>query len=314
LTLFLSEREVERLIDMREVVTAVEEAFRYQGKGEVSNFMRTRSRGASSVLNVMHANLPYLRRGGLKAYMSSRAGTRFVILLFDSADSAPLAVMGAGIVGRYRTGAASAVATKFLYGKKSGRLAILGSGKQALTQVLALEAVMSLDGVSVWSPTRDHREAFAARLSTLGFNASSSDTARSAMAGADLASTITSASVPFITDQLVSQVSHLNACGGNDPDRSELTPDAVSAFDSVVVDDIPQAKLEYGELIQAAKAGRFIWEKALDLGSVVTGSKKPSGRTLFKSGGAALEDVAVASMLYDKAVKSGSTFPAADLV
>jgi len=314
LTLVLSERDVKRLIDMKEVVSAVEEAFLRQGKGEASNVMRTRSRGPSSVLNVMHANLGYLRRGGLKGYMSTRSGTKFAILLFDATDSALLAVLGADTIGRYRTGAASAVATRFLFGRKSGRVAMFGSGKQALTQILALDTVMSLEGVKVWSPHSDHRKAFAARLSALGFDARSTDTPRRNVAGADVVSTVTSAPVPFLTDRLVSQVSHVNACGGNVPERSELTSGAVGAFGSVVVDDLPQAKLEYGELIGAVKAGMFEWEKALGLGSIVAGTSKASGRTLFKSGGAAIEDVAVASMLYDKAVESGIAFRSVDLV
>ena len=69
---------------MNQVVVSVEEAFRREGMGEAENVMRTRSTGPGSVLNVMHANLPYLRRGGLKAYMSTKSGTRFVLVLFDS--------------------------------------------------------------------------------------------------------------------------------------------------------------------------------------------------------------------------------------
>ena len=314
MTLVLSERDVESLISMKEVVLSVEEAFRRQGIGEASNFMRTRSRGAASVLNVMHANLPYLGRAGLKAYLSSRAGTKFALLLFDANDSRLLAVMGADILGRFRTGAASGVATKYLYGKRAGTLAVLGSGRQALTQVLAAREVMSLEEVRVWSPTPEHRVAFAQKLRTYGFNSDAFDLPARALQGAEVATAITSSRRPFLNDEMLENVVHLNIAGGNVSDHAELTAAGVASFNTIVVDDIFQAKIEYGDLIQAAKSGVFTWESAAELGTVVAGRRKPEGRTLFKSGGMALEDVAVASMIYDKATKSSTSYPGAELV
>lgn len=309
----LSESKIQELIEMKDVVASVEEALRREGMGEVANTMRTRSRGSGSLLSVMHANLSYLGRGGLKAYMSSKAGTNFVLVLFDAADSAPLAVMGADIIGRFRTGAASGVATKHLYGRKSGTLAMFGSGRQALTQVLAAGAVMDLEGVRVWSPTPGHRGAFADALSGRGIRARACATPGEAVEGAQVASTITSSSEPFLTAEMLRNVSHANLCGGNVPGHSEVTPSALGSFDTVAVDDIPQARMEYGDLIRAAEAGAFSWGSAVELSSVVAGRRKGEGRTLFKSGGAALEDVAVASMLYDKAIESGRAYPRVEL-
>jgi alanine dehydrogenase len=314
LTLVLSEKDVVDLIDMDEVVTSVEAAFRHEGLGEATNSMRTRSRGSSSVLNVMHANLTYLHRGGLKAYMTSKAGTRFALFLFDTSNSALLAVMGADALGRFRTGAASGVATRHLYREPSAVLAMFGSGKQALTQVLALSTVMTLEEVRVWSPNSDHRRAFVKRLQAIGFKSVDCDSAGSALKGAQVASAITSAKEPFLTDSMLRSVSHVNICGVNLPGHAEMTSAAVGSFDMVVVDDIPQAKMEYGDLIRASEAGAFSWASVVDLGSVVAGKRKARGRTLFKSGGAALEDVAVASLLYDKATNSGRTYPHIELV
>ena len=308
MALILSEKQVESLIDMKEVVASVEEAFRRQARGEAANTMRTRSRGRASLLNVMHANLPYLSRGGLKAYMSSKAGTRFVFVLFDTRDSTPLAIMGADALGRFRTGAASGVATRHLYGQGSGVLAVFGSGRQALTQVLALQEVVRLEEVRVWSPTPGHRKAFVDRLSSLGFRSKDCGTAAAAAEGAQIVSTITSSSEPLLTERMVGSVSHANACGSNAPGHSEITPEAVRMFGTVVVDDLPQAKVEYGDLIQAVDAGAFSWDAAVELSEVVAGRRKSGGKTLFKSGGAALEDVAVASAIYDKARKSGEPF------
>ena len=247
-------------------------------------------------------------------YASSRAGTKFALLLFDTDDSRLLAVMGADMLGRFRTGAASGVATKHLYGRRSGTLAILGSGKQALTQVLAVKEVMTLDEVRVWSPTPEHRRAFTQRLNSSGISGMAFDSPAAALDGAEVATAITSAREPFLTRQMLAGVSHLNVTGGNVPDHTEMTSDAVGAFDTVAVDDLAQAKVEYGDLIQAASAGGFDWESAIELGAVVAGKRSSRGRTLFKSGGAALEDVAVGSMIYDRALKSGRPYPSVELV
>ena len=313
MTLILSEKDVESLLRMDEVVASVEEAFRQQGLGNASNWMRTRTQGSKSVLSVMHANLSYLGRAGLKSYIATSSGVRFCVLLFDSTLATPLAVMGADFLGRFRTGAASGVATKHLYQKKTGTLAILGSGKQALTQALALRSVMVLDRVKVWSPNKAHREAFQDRLRAEGFRAVAFDSPASALEGADVASSITSSDEPFITEEMLGEVSHLNIAGGNIPTHAELSPAAVALFDTVAVDDILQGKTEYGDLIKAADAGTFSWDSAVELSAVVAGKHKPSGRTLFKSGGVALEDVAVASMLYDKAIISGNRYPNVEL-
>ena len=306
MTLLLSETQVESLLDMRDVVGAVEEAFRRQGNGEASNFMRTRSHGKGTVLNVMHASLPYLDRAGLKCYLSSPTGTRFMIVLFEASSATPLAIMGADFLGRFRTGAASGVATKHLYRGRSAEIAVFGSGRQALTQVMALGTVLSLEKVSVWSPDRSRRNAFTARLSSLGFNAVAAETPKEAAAAANVASTITSSAQPFLDAVDVKSVSHINVCGGNQPGHSELTAQAIGSFRTVVVDDLSQARLEYGDLINAASACEFAWEHAVSLGAVVAGKRAAEGRTLFKSGGVAIEDVAVASLVYEEAIRKGN--------
>jgi alanine dehydrogenase len=223
LTLVLSESQTENLLVMEEVVAAVEESFRREAEGQAVNSARTRSTTSSGVLNVMHAALPYLGRAGLKCYLSSPRGTRFVFILFDLDDSSPLLVMGADMLGRFRTGAASGVATKFLYRGSSATLAVFGSGKQAMTQVRAIAAILSLTEVKVWSPDGARRTAFARKLSVAGFNASASETPASAADGAEVGTTITAAKVPFLDAKIVAGLRHLNVCGGNNPDQSELS-------------------------------------------------------------------------------------------
>jgi ornithine cyclodeaminase/alanine dehydrogenase-like protein (mu-crystallin family) len=304
LTLVLSERDVSGLIDMKETVAAVEDSFRRQAEGRAVNSPRTRSAVPGSVLNVMHASLPYLGRAGVKLYLGTKTGTKFLFVLLDLSDASPLAIMGADLLGRYRTGAASAVATKFLCGANDFRLSVYGSGRQALTQVTALATVAKLTEVAVWSPNRDHAKRFVDRLRALGFVSSAAESPLEAARSSDVGSAMTSSKEPFLTAEAVENMRHLNLCGSNAADRAEARPDAVATFKTVVVDDIGQAKEEAGDLILAARAGAFDWGNASELKDFVARRVRPAGRTLFKSTGVALEDVAVASLVYDKAAKS----------
>jgi ornithine cyclodeaminase/alanine dehydrogenase-like protein (mu-crystallin family) len=226
-------------------------------------------------------------------------------VLFGLAHGEPLAVMGADTLGRYRTGAASAVATKHLFGPKEFRFSVCGSGSQALTQVLAMAEVASLKAVSVWSPSVERRESFTRNLGRLGFSAKAAGSLKEGLASSDVATAITSSKEPFLTRSALRNVTHVNLCGSNSSERAEATPDAVGEFGTVAVDDIAQSKTESGDLIMAERRGFFSWENAVELKDIVSGRLKPSGRTLFKSNGVAIEDVAVASLLYDRAVRSG---------
>jgi alanine dehydrogenase len=304
MVLVLDEALMGDLLSMRDIVPAVEACFKQEGSGQGVNSPRTRTLVPGATLNVMHGSLPYLGRAAVKCYMSTKQGSRFVLVLFDLKDGELIAVMGADLLGRYRTGATSAVATKYLYGQKSFRFAVAGSGRQALTQVLALKEVASLEAVRVWSPDREHQMRFLKRLEEQGVDALGSESLGEAFLSSDVCTTITASKQPFVGPADVRELSHINVCGSNWADRAEVAPEAVAKFSSVVVDDARQARLESGDLIAAEREGLVSWENIVELKDVVSGKVRPSSKTLFKSNGIALEDVAVASLVYDKARRS----------
>ncbi len=305
MTLALSEGDVRSLLEMKEVVSAVEACFKQQSSAKAVNSPRTRTVVHGSSLNVMHASLPYLGVAGLKCYLASKKGTRFVFVLFRLRDSEPLAVMGADILGRFRTGAASAVATRRLYREKGFNFALFGSGRQALTQVLAMSEVASLESVKVWSPSEEHRRSLVRRLGALGFAAGEVRSPREALAGSQVATAITRSRDPFIRRDSVKSVMHLNLCGSNTPDRSEASPGCIAEFQTVVVDDIRQSREESGDLIIAERKGELSWDRVIELKDVFSRPIARKGKTLFKSNGIAIEDVAVAYQVYRKALRSG---------
>jgi len=306
MTLLLSESDVLEMLSMTDTVQAIERSFIEAGRSGAINSPRTRTIAPGSVLNVMHASLPYLGRSGTKVYASTKEGTNFVFLLFDTSSGNLLSMMGADTLGRYRTGAASAVATKYLSPLGSFRLAIAGSGRQALTQVLAMREVAELEEVSVWSPSADHREVFARRLSREhGIDASAHPTVEEAFRGAQVGTTITNSESPFVGRRAIRTLTHLNACGANWPDKSEVSPEALADFSTICVDDLSQSMAEAGDLILAVKKGKVSWEGVVELKDVIASRVRTEPKSYFKSNGVAIEDVALGSLVFDRALKRG---------
>ena len=105
---------------------------------------------------------------------------------------------------------------------------------------------------------------------------------------------------------------HVNGMGANAANRREIDPEIVLRAALVVTDDIAQAKMEAAEFIDLAKAGRLDWGRVKPLHEIVTAGslpRDPGALTLFKSLGVGLEDVAVASIIYDRVVASGRFKP-----
>ena len=292
---------------MEETLSAVEDMFGRLGRGEAENAPRRHPSTGPVTLNLMGAAAKGLG-AGLKAYTITKGAMRFVVLLWDPDSGDLQAIMEAGYMGAVRTGAASGVATKYMARKDAGTLGVLGSGGQSFTQVAAVCAVRNIDRVSVFSPTPEHRETLAARVrAELGIQATAVDSARAA-AESDVICTITTSREPVLKREWIAPGTHINAAGAHWPWASELEGALVSAA-YVALDDREQARIECGELLQVESADPEVWNRAVVLSDVVAGNAR--GRadkdqiTIFNSLGIAAEDVAVARLVYDKAIKSG---------
>jgi ornithine cyclodeaminase/alanine dehydrogenase-like protein (mu-crystallin family) len=177
--------------------------------------------------------------------------------------------------------------------------AVIGSGYQAETQLEAIAAVRKLRSARVFSRTPDKRADFATKMSAkLGIEVRPAASAADCVRGADIVVTITNASEPVLTGDMLAPGMHINAAGSNSWLRRELDKATVAKCGVVAVDDIDQAKTECGELMRAAETGHFSWDRALQIDRIVAGDT--AGRrgadeiTLFESQGIALEDIAVA--------------------
>src|SRR5918999_1716147 len=160
MTLFLTEEDVETLLDMRSTLRGVEEVLRQFAEGRAANRARRRLALPGSGLNVMFGGAQEYNALGLKAYTVARSGARFYTMLFDPGSGELLSIMQSDKLGQLRTGAASGVSTKHLAREDATTLGMYGAGWQAESQLEAIAAAKKLDRIVVHSRTEQSRKAF----------------------------------------------------------------------------------------------------------------------------------------------------------
>ena len=309
--LYLTEADVDALADMELALEAVEGAFGRQGRGLAGNVGRRRARVPAGALQLMGAADQELGAAGAKIYSSFGGGsTRFVVVLFDMATGLLRAVVEAGRLGELRTGAASGVSCKYLSRPGSRVVGLIGSGRQARSQLEALSRVRDLAEARIYSRNPANVASYVKTMrERVDADLVPCASAGEAVRGADIVVTATSAARPVLLAEDLAPGMHVVAMGSNNPAHGELEPAAIARANRVFVDDLDGAHEEAGDLIAAARAGVFQWGQAIEFGQVVAG--QVAGRTaddeitLFASQGIALWDIALAQAVVERAVAEG---------
>ncbi|MGQ3329608.1 MULTISPECIES: ornithine cyclodeaminase family protein [Halorubrum] len=311
--LFLTSAEVDDLAEPADYVAVVRDAYRQIGEGAPAE-PRTKlfNRDPPGMFTTYAALLP--ETGAMGGYTYSAgfgAGDAwFMTPLFDAESGEPLALLDGASMNPFKTGAAGAVAVDALARADATEIAVIGSGAQARGQLATTATVREFEAVRVFSPTAEHREAFAESFDDrLDADVSAVGSASEALAGADVVITATTASEPVIDDGDVEPGTHVTAMGQYHPKKNELPPELVARA-TYVPDLRARAAQDAGSFLAAVEAGLIDEDHvAADLGEVVAGDHP--GRTsddevtVFDSGGSGVETVAAAHMLYERASEAG---------
>jgi alanine dehydrogenase len=318
-TLLLSGRDIERLLDLRSCIDAVEDAFRRRAEGEPS---------PSGVLGVhaegggFHVKAAMLALG--RPYFVAKVNANFpgnperhglptiqgVLTLFDAERGVPLAIMDSMAITTLRTAAASGVAARHLARAGSKLVAIIGAGAQAPAHLAAFAEVLPVAHAFVYDLNHARAERLAAELGGRhGFAVEVARDLEHACAGRDLIATCTSASRAFLEPRHVAPGTLVAAVGADNEHKQELDP-ALVAASALVVDDVEQCAT-IGELHHAIVAGTGGRDDVrATLGEVVAklkpGRARPDEVVVFDSTGVALQDVAAAAVVYERAVREGA--------
>jgi len=314
MALFLSEADVKQVLTMEMALEGVESAHRDLSLGQALDTPRARSRLPQTVLHILQGALPAQGVLGYKAYTSNRSGNRFLVHLFDAASGRLRAIIESDYLGMIRTGATSGLAARWLARPDSKVAGVFGAGWQAEGHVRAICAALPLEQVKVFSRKADKLQAFCQRLSAqTGVAVVPAASAEETVRGSDLLGTVTTAALPLFEAEWLEPGTHINAAGSNALIRQELSEATLKRCDLIVVDSVPTALAEAGDLLPLLEKGRLHPRQMVELGEVIIG--RHAGRnsneqiTVFESQGMAIQDLAVALRVLQAAEAQGLGTP-----
>jgi alanine dehydrogenase len=323
-TLVLGRGDVRALLGLGECIAAVEAAFRLHAEGRSLGPAALGVAAGEGGFHVKAAGLDLGRR-----YFAAKTNGNFpanprenglpaiqgVIVLCDARDGRVLAVMDSMEVTTRRSAAASAVGAKRLARADSATVTICGCGTQGRDQLRALARVLPLQRAYAFDSDPEAALRLAADLAAeTNLEIMPARDLAEAVWNSDVCVTSTPSRAPLLFRGDVRPGTFVAAVGADNPDKQELDPLLMAA--AVVVVDVLDQCAAIGDLHHAIAAGALAIEDVhADLASVVTG-RKPGRRsaaeiTVFDSTGTALEDVAAAALVYEKAVAAGAGRPIA---
>jgi alanine dehydrogenase len=316
-TLVLTRRDVRELLTLDECIEAVEAAFRLHAEGRSL---------APGVLGVpardggFHIKAAGLERG--RVYFAAKVNANFpgnprrhglpaiqgVIVLCDAEDGRPLAVMDSMEVTVRRTAAATAVAAKWLARREADTVTVCGCGVQGRAQLEALARVLPLKTAYAFDADEEKAGTFAREASAeLGLDVRAVRGLEEALRRSAVCVTCTPSRRPILFRLQVAPGTFVAAVGADSPDKQEIDPGLMGA--AVVVADVLEQCAVMGDLHHALEAGAVRREDVAELSDVILG-RRPGRRTseeitVFDSTGTAIEDVAAAALVYERAAGVG---------
>ena len=308
--LYLTENDVAQVLTMDLALDAVAAAFRKWALDEAINIPRQRCQTDQVMLHVLPAAAKTLGAIGFKAYTTSKSGAQFLITLFDPKQGGISALLEADLIGQFRTGAASGIATKKLARPDSTTVGCLGTGKQARTQVLAVCKVRPVKKVHIYGRDPEKRASFATQLTAeTGVDVVPVEKPEEAAKGHDILITATSSREPVLLGEWISPGQHLNLVGSNFISKAEADLEVFRRATVVSVDSKEQAKAEAGDFVAALNAGVLHWSEIYDFAPLLVGRypgrETPEDVTVFKSLGLGIEDIALAVRVVELARQKG---------
>src|SRR4051812_10387832 len=317
-TLLLKREDVAALLGIDECIAAVERVFRLQGEGKTE---------PPGVVGIHARDGGFHIKAGLleldRTYFAAKTNANFpqnvkrhglpliqgVIVLCDGENGYPLALMDSIEITIQRTGAATAVAAKYLARADSKIATICGCGNQGRISLRALARVLPVERVFAYDADESKARRFAAELAEeLRIDVRPVSELESAVRQSDICVTCTPSRQPFLKRDFITPGTFIAAVGADSPEKQELEPSLLRG-NKIVVDILEQCA-SIGELHHALDAGLITTEAVYtELGEVIAGVKpgrtSPEEVIIFDSTGMALQDVVAAAAVYEKALASG---------
>lgn len=308
--IWLTDEEVRDLVPLNKGIEALRYQLPRERTGQARNLNKVLATWEPrSAMHNLGSVDPEQGVGGIKSWVNTPNGARSVYALFDTQAGAMLALMDAATLGMLRTAGISGLATSIMADPDAQSMSLIGTGRQALAQVAAVSTVRPLKKIHVFSPTESNRLAFCDMLRGR-FDAEivAEPTVEDAVRAAPILTVVTRAREPFIEAAMLEAGTHINAVGAILPANAELKPDVFDRVDSIVVDNIPNARIASAELKTLIGEDDARWKELPTIGRLLeTGdfAHRTGQITCFKAMGMGLSDLAIAMAAHKRAIETG---------
>lgn len=312
MTMLLDDRTVQSLFDWNLAVAALREA--YAAPTDEARFPERRmARGSRGWLRTLSGvpSEPGLMGVKIIAAALEAHQASYLIPLFDQGTAALVALLDGHSITGYRTAATSALAADVLVPPGPLVVAVIGSGFEARNHVRALAAVRDLKAVHVYSPRRESRTRFVAELADVPMPVAAAESAEAAVADASLVVCAARSrdESPTLRGAWLRPGMTVVSIGSTLPEQREVDTEVLARADLVVADVLEEVLEDTGDLIAARAVGLDVAAKTIALADLI-GGRRP-GRTsddqiaVYKSVGAAVQDLAVAGLCVRRAEQLG---------
>lgn len=318
--LLLNEDELRQLINLPEAVSAIEAAFAAAEEGRITipgNFNLTLPdvHGSVDVKGAYLQETPYYVIKIDNRFSNNPAinlpSNSDLITVFDAATGFPAAVLlDNGYLANVRCGIVGALGTQRLANRPINKVAVIGVGRAAFTQLKVLLTIEPVAQVAVWGPTPLEVDAFARRVvEDHNVNVGLADAVKTAVTNADVIIIATDSRQPIVQADWLKPGAHITAAGNNHPQQQELHPDVLQRADIIVVDNYHQC-LQAGEIHQALAADAITPADIRgELGSLIAGKipgrQTPEQISLVYLSGLDWQDATIATLALEKALFLG---------
>jgi alanine dehydrogenase len=314
-TIILSRKQVAELLSVNECIDAIEGVFHLYGNGQAQ---KPGILGVHTEAGGFHIKAGVLKLG--RSYFVAKTNANFpnnpqrhslptiqgVVAVFDGDNGKLLALLDSIEISILRTGAATAVAAKYLAKKDSTRLTICGTGNQGRISLRSLEKLFVFEKVFACDINEQSARAFATEMSQeLNLDVAYSASLAEAAIQSEIIVTCTPSRQPYLSKSDISPGTFIAAVGSDNEDKQELDSKLVAS--AKLVTDVTEQCASIGELHHAIRTGEMTPEHvSAELGEVIAGKKSGRERSdetiIFDSTGMALQDVAAAAIVYEKAL------------
>jgi ornithine cyclodeaminase len=311
--LWITEQDVVAALSLPEAIEALEKGLALEAAGAARNMAKTHQIwGGHHTLHAIGAVVEGAHTVGTKTWAHTAGGATPLVTLWNSDSGKLEAIIEAFALGQMRTGGISGVATARMAVENADELAIIGTGKQAMTQVVAVAAVRKLKRIRVYSPTPGNRRTFISKLEKLfpAITLIDAPSVEDAVKNAPIVTAVTRAREPIISARMLARGTHFNAVGAITPEREEFAQDVFDRVDLIAVDMVESVKALSAEFRK--RFGEGDWSNVLPLSDLVAAkSKRPAGAdlTLFKAMGMGLSDLALGIEILKRVRANGAGRP-----